>query len=232
MLVSQWKNSLADSSTVAIDIGHSKQNPGAISARGKPEFEFNLDLGLALQDALTDHQIHSFLIGDQGDIEDVKQRSSIAETHDAKFFVSLHHDSAQPKYFKTWKWQETDRRYSDNFFGFSIFVSRKNPKIEKSLHCAQSIGQALKQKGFTKSSHHAEPLLGENREWADEANGIYFYDDLVVLKTANMPAVLVEAGVIVNRKEEEILEQASTKKVIAAAIAQGIEDCKVLDLLL
>jgi N-acetylmuramoyl-L-alanine amidase len=47
-----------------------------------------------------------------------------------------------------------------------------------------------------------------------------------------MPAVLVEAGVIVNRKEEEILEQASTKKVIAAAIAQGIEDCKVLDLLL
>jgi N-acetylmuramoyl-L-alanine amidase len=231
MLISLWKSSLADSSTVAIDIGHSKQNPGAISARGKPEFEFNLDLGLALQIALTHHRIDSFLIGDQGDIEDVKQRASIAEAHDAKFFVSLHHDSAQPKYFKTWKWQEAARSYSDDFFGFSIFVSRKNSELEKSLHCAQSIGKALKQKGFNKSSHHAEPLLGENRQWADEANGIYYYDDLVVLKTTSMPAVLVEAGVIVNRQEEQILEQASTKKLIAAAIAQGIEDCKVLDLL-
>ena len=231
MLISLWKSSLADSSTVAIDIGHSKQNPGAISARGKPEFEFNLDLGLALQNALTHHRVDSFLIGDQGDIEDLKQRSSIAEAHDAKFFVSLHHDSAQPKYFKTWKWQETDRSYSDDFFGFSIFVSRKNSEFEKSLHCAKAIGRALKQKGFNKSSHHAAPLPGENREWADEANGIYYYDDLVVLKTANVPAVLVEAGVIVNRQEEQILERASTKMLIAVAIAQGIEDCKVLDLL-
>ena len=36
---------------------------------------------------------------------------------------------------------------------------------------------------------------GVGRPWADELNGVYYYDNLVVLKTATVPAVLFEAGV-------------------------------------
>jgi N-acetylmuramoyl-L-alanine amidase len=42
--------------------------------------------------------------------------------------------------------------------------------------------------------HHAEPVAGESRELIDRALGIYRYDELAVLRTATMPAVLFEAG--------------------------------------
>ncbi len=46
------------------------------------------------------------------------------------------------------------------------------------------------------------------RPWADEANGVYFYDNLVVLKTSTVPAVLFEAGVIVHPDEARELATA------------------------
>ena len=78
-------------SKIAIDIGHSKLSPGAISARGKPEFEFNLALGKSLQQELVSHQIDSFLIGDDGKLEDLKQRTAQANANNANFFISIHH---------------------------------------------------------------------------------------------------------------------------------------------
>lgn len=218
----------ADSAAVAIDVGHSKQNPGAISARGRAEFEFNRDLARVVQQVLIDRQINSFMIGAAGDVSDLQLRPAIANTHTAGFLLSIHHDSAQPVYFKTWRWQGKSLPYSDNFSGYSLFVSRKNPALAKSLECAQTIGRALRRQGFSPATHHAEPVPGESRAWADQRNGVYYYDDLVVLKSANMPAVLLEAGVIVNRMQEQVLSDIRTQNRIAGAIAQGLQDCRVL----
>ena len=55
------------------------------------------------------------------------------------------------------------------------------------------------------SLHHAEPIEGENREVIDRLNGVYRFDDLVVLRSAAMPAVLLEAGIIKHREEELIV---------------------------
>ena len=216
-------------SKIAIDIGHSTASPGAISARGKSEFEFNVALARVLRQMLMSHQIDSFLIGEDGKMLDLKQRTAKAHADSASLFLSIHHDSAQAKYLKQWRWQNTELSYADNFSGFSLFVSRQNPQLKKSLECARMIGQALKQVGFNPSSHHAEPISGENRQWADKDFGVYYYDELIVLKTAKIPAVLVEAGVIVNRDEEQNLQKDSTKNRIASAITQGVTSCMELE---
>jgi N-acetylmuramoyl-L-alanine amidase len=117
------------------------------------------------------------------------------------------------------------RPYSDRFSGFSLFVSRANPDPKQSLDCAVAIGAQMRRAGFTPSLHHAEPISGENRPLADPKNGVYFFDDLVVLKTAAMPAVLVEAGIIVNRRDELRLQENKTRHAIAQAIAQGLAAC-------
>ena len=52
--------------------------------------------------------------------------------------------------------------------------------------------------GEKPSLYHAEPIAGENRPLLDRRLGVHRFDGLAVLKTATMPAVLVEAGVIVN----------------------------------
>jgi hypothetical protein len=77
---------------------------------------------------------------------------------------------------------------------------------------------------LTPSLHHAEKIPGESREPLDEKLGIYRFDDLVVLKSARMPAVLFEAGVIVNRNEELLLRSATHQKKLASALAGAVAD--------
>jgi len=54
---------------------------------------------------------------------------------------------------------------------------------------------------------------------------VHRYDGLVVLHSARMPAVLVEAGVIVNPAEEARLAQPKTIRGLATAIARGAHAC-------
>ncbi len=97
-----------------------------------------------------------------------------------------------------------------------------------SLECASAIGGELKQKGPHPSQHHSERTRRESRDWADKENGVYFYDDLVVLKTAVMPAVLLEAGVIVNREDEQPIQTPGVQSAIALAIKKGLTRCGVI----
>lgn len=213
---------------VAIDVGHSRSRPGAISARGKPEFEFNLALARTIHQGLSSRHVSSSLIGDDGAMASLEKRTSKANADGATFFLSIHHDSAQPKYLETWTWQERERSHTERFSGFSLFVSRKNPYASISLECARKIGVALKRAGFKSSAHHAERIPGENREWADKDNGVYFFDDLVVLRRATTPALLLEAGVIVNRDEEIAIQEPATRNIVANAVVQGLTGCQLI----
>ena len=79
--------------------------------------------------------------------------------------------------------------------------------------------------GFRPSLYHADPVYGENRPFADKAHGVHFYDHLAVLRRADMPAFLFEAGVIVHREQEITLRDSSEQKKMAASVALGIAAC-------
>jgi N-acetylmuramoyl-L-alanine amidase len=209
--------------TVALDVGHSLAQPGATSARGVPEFAFNRALAHVVRHWLAQHGWQVWVIGAEGDMQDLRARTQAARGADV--FLSLHHDSVQPQYLETWTPAGVPQRFSDRFSGFSLFVSRANPELATSLACAIQLGAALRHAGFTPSLHHAEPIPGENRPFADRLNGVYYFDDLVVLKTATQPALLLEAGIIVNRTEEVTLQQPAVQTRMAAAIAAGLATC-------
>jgi N-acetylmuramoyl-L-alanine amidase len=67
--------------------------------------------------------------------------------------------------------------------------------------------------------------VGENRPFADEANGVHYFDNLAVLKTASTPALLFEAGVIVNREEELRMRDPAVRKRIVESIVAGAGAC-------
>ncbi|MBI3526592.1 MAG: N-acetylmuramoyl-L-alanine amidase [Betaproteobacteria bacterium] len=209
--------------SVAVDVGHLVSKPGATSARGIPEFQFNQALAKTLRTSLEAKGCQVAMVNEDGDIPALRDRT--AKAGDARLFVSIHHDSVQPHYLENWEFEGADRGYSDRFSGYSLFVSRDNPFPEKSLQCASAIGAALQASGFPPSYYHAEPIPGENRPFADRSNGVHYYDRLVVLHTAKQPAVLIEAGVIVNRKAEQVLAMSETRENIAQAIAEGIATC-------
>jgi len=208
---------------IAIDVGHYLAKPGAMSARGVPEFEYNLQLAREIAEALERAGHKVILIGEDGRAEYLAKRAPRARSMD--LFISIHHDSTQARYQSAWEYEGTGRRYSDLFAGFSLFVSRLNPRTAASLKCASAIGDFLRRAGFRPSRYHADPVLGENRPFADEANGVHYFDRLAVLKTARIPALLFEAGVIVNRDEEARLRDPAVRQRIVDGIVEAVGRC-------
>lgn len=207
---------------VAVDIGHHRAAPGATSARGQPEWFFNAPLAGMITDALHQQGVAAILLNPSGDPIELRQRPADAETAGATLFLSIHHDSVQDHYLSRWQWQGQDLAYSDRFSGYGLFVSAKNAGYPQSLAAAEAVGDRLLALGLTPSLHHAEPIQGENRPLLDARRGIYRYDDLVVLKYAAVPALLIEAGIIVNRQDEEILADQAFRQRFAEAVARAI----------
>ena len=203
----------AASKEVAVDVGHYAAEPGVISASGVPEFEFNLALAFAVKTELEKLQMKVRLIGERGDYAVLHHRTR--DARGADLFVSIHHDSVKERLLPE----------ADRFSGFSVFISRFNPKAERSLACASAIGARLRGAGFTPSRYHADPVLGESRPFADEENGVHYYDNLAVARAAAMASVLVEAGVIVNREEDQRMRDPEVRRRIAAAVAGGTRAC-------
>jgi N-acetylmuramoyl-L-alanine amidase len=213
----------ARAATVAIDVGHFIEEPGATSARGLTEFELNRELSADIESAARGRGLKTLLIGYDGFMSQLTRRTAAAAGAD--FFLAVHHDSVQPYLIRTWEYDGVERRFNDDHSGFSLFVSRKNPAPRKSLACASAIGESLRGAGFSPSLYHADAIPGENKPFADKKNGVHYYDNLIVLKTARTPAVLLEAGVIVNRDEEMRMRSEEVRKRIANAVGLGLARC-------
>jgi N-acetylmuramoyl-L-alanine amidase len=209
--------------SIAIDVGHYFEKPGVISARGVTEFEYNLRLSRELAAALRKAGHKALLIGDDGLADNLGRRSPRAAGMD--LFISVHHDSVQPRFLSEWEHEGAVLLYSDHFSGYSLFVSRLHGHTAASLKCASAIGAAMRRAGFTASRYHADPIVGENRPFADEENGVHYFDNLAVLKTAGIPALLFEAGVLVNRDEELRMRDPAVRKKIVDAITVAVGGC-------
>ena len=207
---------------VALDVWHTLSQPGATSARGRTEFEFNQRLARAVQAHLAARSIAAVLIGEAGGPMPLVQRTRLAQAAGASLFLSLHHDSVQPQYLSTWVVDGQVQSYSDVFRGYSVFVSESGGQPRDSLRFAALLGAGLRGAGFRPSLHHAEPIPGEGRPVVDAGLGIMRFDGLAVLRTAAMPAVLLEAGIIVNRGEEEAMRTPTVVERLAEVVADAV----------
>jgi len=209
---------------VLLDVGHTPEAPGAISARGVTEFSFNLHLSTSILRRLKSRgfvNTHRLIM--TGGKENLHQRSARAQELGAKLLLSLHHDSVQQEYLQQWQFAGEQHSFSDEFSGYSLFVSKKNPFFSLSLAFAEMLGGQLRGKGMHFSRHHAEQVDGERRTILDPLNGIYQFDDLIVLKSAEYPAVLFEAGIIANRREELELRRLRFRNKAADAVTRAVE---------
>jgi N-acetylmuramoyl-L-alanine amidase len=175
--------------------GHDRVRSGTISARGVPEFEFNVALAREVVARLVAAGFsRALLIGEDGSPRGLRERTAIAERAGAHAFISIHHDSVQPQYLERWTFEGRVREHTTHARGFSLFVSAANGFFAASTELALQIGSELRAGGRRRSVHHAEPIEGENRKVIDRPNGVYRFDELVLLRSAAMPAVLLEAA--------------------------------------
>ena len=205
---------------IAVDVGHTLEAPGATSARGRSEFEFNRDLSVHVVDALRARGWAVGTINADGRIASLRARPQAAAEAGAAFLLSLHHDSVNAFELRPWTWEGRALDYNDAFAGHSLFVSRDNPDTAMSILCARAIGARLQRMGFEPTHKN-----GRRRSYADREHAVHYYDGLAVLRHARMPALLFEAGVLKNRDEELLLRDPVRQARMADAIATGLSAC-------
>ncbi|MFA5110837.1 MAG: N-acetylmuramoyl-L-alanine amidase [Desulfobaccales bacterium] len=210
---------------VAVDIGHTRNTPGAISARGVPEYLFNKRIATLLHQKLLHDQRFkgSFMINESGDDLSLPARAALADRQGAVLFVSIHHDSVEPKDLSYWLYQGKLLAHCDKFAGYSIFYSEENGSPLNSLTFAVILGSEMLRNGFCPTLHHAEKFTGGDKDLIDRIRGVYKYNKLVVLRTTEMPAVLFECGVIKNSNEELQLSNSDYQQRMVDALFNAIK---------
>lgn len=212
-----------------IDVGHTPEDPGAISAHGNPEYGYNLSLANLAMARLLDAGFRqtTLLLAKGKGYAQLVQRVEIANRAAPDLLLSIHHDSTRERYIRRWEFAGVERNYSDKFSGHSLFVSIKNGFYRQSVDFAKLLGRELAAADLHYTPQHAEDIPGARLPLIDAELGVYRYDNLVVLKDSRVPAVLFEAGLIINRKDELVLSSPERQSLLARAITNAVvEYCK------
>src|SRR5258708_6098829 len=116
---------------VVLDIGHTADALGAISARNVPEYFFNYRLAAQIERSLIDDGFSkTVLLATRGPARpSLLDRVARANGLSANLLVSIHHDSVPDSLLESWEFEDKESHFSDRFRGHSIFLSYANPHL-------------------------------------------------------------------------------------------------------
>ena len=215
---------------IAIDAGHGGDDPGATGAAGTREKEITLAVARELK-RLIDRQpgMSAVLTRDSDYFIPLKQRYQKAREAKADLFVSVHADaysSGDARGSSVWmlsargatneaaRWLEDRENRADLIGGVSLdnkdntlaavlLDLSQGATLEASGAVANQVLQALAKVGPT------------HRGFVEKAN-------FVVLRSPDVPSILVETAFITNPAEEKRLKSPEQREKIAKAILDGV----------
>jgi N-acetylmuramoyl-L-alanine amidase len=211
---------------IVVDVGHTAESEGATSARNVTEFAFNLRLARGIVEKLkADGFPETRLLVTEGKARpSLVKRVAAANNLHADLFLSIHHDSVPDKFLEDWEFEGKKSHFSDRFSGYSVFVSRNNPDFKTSLAFAELVAKEMKAQGLQYAQQYAQAIMGRYQHpLLNKETGVYSFDKLIVLKSTRMPAVLLEAGSIINRDEELKMETPERRDIISGAVVTAVK---------
>ncbi|MEH2526809.1 MULTISPECIES: N-acetylmuramoyl-L-alanine amidase family protein [unclassified Bradyrhizobium] len=212
---------------IVLDVGHTAESEGAISARNVSEFVFNLRLAKRIEEKLkAEGFAEARLLLTEGKARrSLVRRVAAANDLRADLFLSIHHDSVPDKLLEDWEFEGKKSHFSDRFTGYSVFVSRSNPDFKTSLSFAELIGKEMKAQGLDYAKQYTQAIMGRHqRPLLNKETGVYRYDELIVLRKTQMPAVLLEAGSIINRDEELKMNSPERREIISSGVTAAVKE--------
>lgn len=220
--------------TIAIDPGHGGTDPGAIS-RNLKMYEKNVTLSIARELKLLldkDPNFKGVLTRKSDYFISVPKRSEIARKQKANFLVSIHADSnlsANLRGASVWvlsnrransemgQWLEDHEKRSELLGGAGTVLSTHNDKyldqtvLDLQFGHSQRVGYEL---GSIVLKHFAK-ITTLNRSTPQHAS-------LGVLRSPDIPSILVETGFLSNPEEEKKLSTIAYRKKVAYMIYESL----------
>jgi N-acetylmuramoyl-L-alanine amidase len=212
---------------IVLDVGHTAESEGATSARNVAEFVFNLRLARRIEEKLkAEGFAETRLLLTEGKAKpSLAKRVAVANDLHANLFLSIHHDSVPNSLLEDWEFEGKKSHFSDRFSGYSVFVSRNNRDFKRSLSFAELVAKEMKAQGLQYAQQYTLAIMGRYQHpLLNKETGVYSYDKLVVLKSTRMPAVLLEAGSIINRNEELKMDSPERRDIISSAVAAAAKE--------
>lgn len=217
---------------VAIDAGHGGEDPGAHGATGLREKDVTLQVARELADQINSQPgMQAFLTRTGDYFIPLKRRYQIAREHNADMFVSIHADAfknSDAKGSSVWvlsprgktseaaRWLADRENRADLVGGVSL--DDKDDSLAAvlldlqqgyAMQASESIaGNVLKALGRLGPTH---------RGYVERAN-------FVVLRSPDVPSILVETAFITNPSEETRLRNPAHRKELASAVLGGVRN--------
>ena len=217
---------------VAIDAGHGGKDPGAIGKRRKTR-EKHVTLAIAKKLAAELRRrpgIRPVLVRDGDYFIPLRRRTEIARKAGADLFVSIHADAFKnPKvrgasaYVLSWsgasseaaRWLAERENAADRAGGFNL--GRHEPMVRSAM-------VDMSRKGTERLSNVVANRVLNKLKSKVAVHGKHVHRaGFAVLKTRNIPAVLIETAFLSNPTDEKLLRDDRYQRRIARAIADGIE---------
>ncbi|MGO1071654.1 N-acetylmuramoyl-L-alanine amidase [Lysobacter sp. CA199] len=215
---------------IAIDPGHGGQDPGAIGLTGKREKDVTLAIGreLARQINATPG-LKAYMTRDSDVFIPLPRRAALARQAKADMFVSIHADAAENRaakgssvYVLSLKGASSQRaRWLADKENASDLIG--GVRLQQTDNTLASVLLDLTQSGHMKASEDAAGhVLDGLKDVGNNHKPHIERANFAVLRTSDMPAMLVETAFISNPDEERRLTDPSHQRALARAVLSGI----------
>jgi N-acetylmuramoyl-L-alanine amidase len=217
---------------IAIDAGHGGEDPGAIGKNGTREKDVVLAIARALAQRVDAEPGMKAMLTRTGDyFVPLRDRMRRARAQQADLFVSIHADSIRDRSVdgssvyilsqrgatsEAARWLAERENASDLIGGVSL-ENKGDVLASVLLDLSQTASLSASQAAAEHVLHQLN-LVGQIRKPLVQQAGF------VVLKSPDIPSMLVETAYISNPAEERHLRAAAHQAKLAAAIHQGLRE--------
>ncbi len=217
---------------IAIDAGHGGEDPGAIGTRGTREKDVVLSIARKLSALISKEKGMRPVMIRKGDYYlGLRKRSAMARQQKADLFISIHADAFRNKRARG------SSVYTLSSRGASSEAARWLAERENSADLVggvelkdkddvlASVLLDLSQTGTRQASHDvADKVLGRMRRVGSVHHNSVQKAGFAVLKSPDVPSILVETAFITNPTEEKKLKNHGHQTKLARSILSGIRD--------
>ena len=214
---------------IVLDPGHGGKDPGAIGVSGVYEKHLTLAMAKQLRELLeASGRYRVKLTRETDEFIALYARRRFARSVNADLFISIHADSIR----------KPDTR------GLSVYTLSEKASDKEAEKLAESENKVdliagIDLSGETQevtdilidlarretnnhSSYFAEKLMNEIRKEITVLPNSHRFAGFAVLKSPDVPSVLIEMGYLSNKEEEKLLRQASYREKLAKASVRAV----------
>lgn len=215
---------------VVIDPGHGGPDPGAIGAAGLREKYVTLQLARALQRVIQATGRYRVSLTRGRDVYvPLRRRFDLAEAAGAELFVSLHADSNGNRALRGASVYTLSETASDREAAALAAKENRSDAIagidlsNQSDAVASLLIELRQRQTMNESAVFAELLLRELGRSTRLLRNSHRFAGFAVLKSPDVPSVLIEVGYLSNRHDERLLRRRNHHNQIAKALLRAID---------